>query len=139
MRRKNPSIAFSTHPLILVTPHSADPDPDPEVGVVVPGVVGAGVAGLEVVDGGVTHRLGAVVVVGGVVVGAGVAGVGVTGTVGVGVGVAGWAAAPAAPMKTISSAASTAVAAAMRVAGVTLTGAGGACAVVCTVRLRRWT
>ncbi|MBW0275162.1 hypothetical protein ATM97_28600 [Nocardia sp. MH4] len=94
-------------------------------------------AGLEVVDGGVTHRLGAVVVVGGVVVGAGVAGVGVTGTV----GVAGWAAAPAAPMTTISSAASTAtaVAAAMRVAGVTLTGAGGACAVVCTVRLRRST
>ncbi|MGW6123126.1 hypothetical protein ACWFRF_29075 [Nocardia sp. NPDC055165] len=126
---------------MLVTPHSADPEsePDPGVGVVVPGVVGVGVAGLEVVEGGVTHRLGGVVVVGGAVVGAGVAGVGVTGTVGV--GVAGWAAAPAAPVKTISSAASTAAAAAIavRVVGENLTGAGGAWAVVFTVRLRRWT
>ncbi|MGY2091735.1 hypothetical protein [Nocardia gipuzkoensis] len=122
-----------------MTPHSADPEsgPVPGVGVVVPGVVGAGVAGLEVVEGGVTHRLGGVVLVGGVVLGAGVAGVGVTGTV----GVTGWAAAPAAPVKTIRSAANTdaAVVAAVRVVGENRTGAGGACAVVFTVRLRRWT
>ncbi|WP_435593889.1 hypothetical protein [Nocardia sp. bgisy118] len=123
---------------MLVTPHSADPDPDPGV---VPGVVGVGEAGLGViVEGGVTHRLGGVVVAGGVVVGAGVAGVGVTGTVGVGVGVGGWAEAPVAPVTAIRIAASTAAAAAAAVRAVreclTGTGAGGACAEVFTVRLR---
>ncbi|MFF0531156.1 hypothetical protein ACFYT3_22555 [Nocardia amikacinitolerans] len=124
---------------MLVTPHSADPDPDPDpgVGFVVPGVVGVGEAGVGLlVEGGVTHRLGGVVVVCGVVVGAGVAGVGATGTVGVG----GWAEAPAAPVTAIRTAASTAAAAAAAVRAVgeywTGTGAGGACAEVFTVRLR---
>jgi hypothetical protein len=117
---------------MLVTPHSADPEPEPEPGagaVVVPGVV---VVGGAVVEGGVTHRRG-VVVAGGVVDGVGVPGAVVTG--GVGVGVAGWAAAPPELVSTIRNASTAAAVAATT--GQNRTGfGGGAWAEVVTVRLR---
>ncbi|GEM44175.1 hypothetical protein NN4_86940 [Nocardia ninae NBRC 108245] len=95
-------MAFSTHPEMLLTPHSAALGPEPGE----PVSPGAGedevVGAVVVVAGGVTH------LVGGVVVGAGVLGVGVTGTV----GVVGCAAVPPVPVRVISTATSTAAAAA---------------------------
>ncbi|BDT85625.1 hypothetical protein FMUAM8_13890 [Nocardia cyriacigeorgica] len=90
-----------------MTPHSAASDSeggDP----VSPGRGEAGLVGTVVVEGGGSTHL----VRGGVVVGAGVLGVGVTGTV----GVAGCAAAPTVPVRVISTArnAAAAVAATVR-------------------------